>query len=555
MGIWVVLAGLVVVSAANAEDSFQPSSRYVVRTDHWSAADEQGYGAFVQAIGESSCSTLDACLHSDANPFRASDPADHKFESDCADLPYVLRFYYAWKRGLPFSYVSVVAPAGGESPDIRYSRHGNNVTARTDVRSGVMSGYAILDKIRADVSSATYRVHPDSDGPPEQDFYSPALDPKSIRPGTVIYDPAGHLAIVFRVDPNGRVHFFDAHTDFSLTQMVYDLRFTRARPADGAGFKNWRPIRLVGAKRLADGTLDGGHIVAASNKEISDFSDEQYYGNGVRPADESWDDATFTLKGERLDYYDYVRAQLAGGQLVFDPLDEISEMVNSICSNLQYRAQAVDLAQSVGMEKRPEPERLPRNIYGTDGDWEMYSTPSRDARLKTAFKALRDETQRFLEMHDKGDPGHHLNYSGIDLVQDMLAMYSRTNARCELAYTKSDASTVALSYEEARKRLFAMSFDPYQCPERRWGASDPAELASCRDNSVKQEWYAAEQNLRNQLDRTYDARMDFTLKELQTPGPGKGAATAPDTDVGAYLAGARDAEQAKPAQPASASAP
>jgi len=552
---WGVLAGVLAVCAAHADGAFQPSSIYVVRSDRWSEADERGYGEFVQAIGESSCSTLDACLHSDANPFRASDPADHKFESDCADLPYVLRFYYAWKRGLPFSYVSTVAPAGGESPDIRYSRHGNNVTARTDVPGGVMSGYAILDKIRAEVSSATYRIHPDSDGPPEQDFYSPALDPKSIRPGTVIYDPAGHLAIVFRVDPNGRVHFFDAHTDFSLTQMVYDLRFTRARPADGAGFKNWRPVRLIGAKRLADGTLQGGHIGVAPNKDIPDFSDEQYYGNGARPADEDWTNATFTLNGERLDYYDYVRAQLAGGQLVFDPLDEISEMVKSICSNLQYRAQAVDLAQSVGMENKSEPERLPRNIYGTEGDWETYSTPSRDARLKTAFKALRDESQRFMEMHNSGDPGHHLDYSGIDLAQDMLAIYSRTNARCMLAYTRSDASSVPLSYEEARRRLFAMSFDPYHCPERRWGASDPAELATCRDGPLKQEWYSAEQNLRNQLDRTYDARMDFTLKELQTPGPGKGVPAAPDTDVAAYLESTRDAEQGKPVQPVSAKAP
>jgi hypothetical protein len=36
------------------------------------------------------------------------------------------------------------------------------------------------------------------------------------------------------------------------------------------------------------------------------------------------------------------------------------------------------------------------------------------------------------------------------------------------------------------------------------GRDDP-ELATCRDGAVKQAWYAAEQNLRNQLDRTYDA--------------------------------------------------
>ncbi|MGC9954708.1 MAG: hypothetical protein ABSD21_10565 [Rhizomicrobium sp.] len=541
-GLWAFLASVLPIIAAEAGEppGSQPSFLYVIRYDRWSDADERGFGEFVQAIGESDCDTLDACLHSDANPFRASDPPSHKFESDCAELPYVLRFYYAWKRSLPFSYVSEVAPRGNGNGDIRYSRYGNMVAARTDVPGGVMSGYQIIERIRADVSSATYRVHPDLDGPLPQDFYSPAIDPKSIGPGTVIYDPAGHLAIVSRVDPGGRIHFFDAHTDYTLTQMVYDLRFTRTRPADGAGFKNWRPIRLVGAERLADGTLTGGHIVAEPNKNIANFSDEQYFGNGVRPADEDWASGTFALNGEQLEYYDFVRAKLAGGQLVFDPVKEIGEMASSICSNLHYRVQAVDLALAVGMAMKPEPERLPRNIYGTEGDWEIYSTPSRDAPLKTAFKALRDEAQRFMEMYERGDAAQHLNYSGSDLAQDMFAAYNRATAQCRIAYTRSGASSVTLSYEEARKRLFAMSFDPYQCAERRWGATD-AELSTCPDGPRKQDWYAAEQNLRNQINRTYDARMDFTLDELKAPGPGKGVPFPPDTDVRTYLEGLRGA--------------
>jgi hypothetical protein len=84
-----------------------------------------------------------------------------------------------------------------------------------------------------------------------------------------------------------------------------------------------------------------------------------------------------------------------------------------------------------------------------------------------------------------------------------------------------------------------MSFDPYQCSERRWGATNPGELATCRDGPGKQAWYAAEQNLRDQIDRTYDARMDFTLDELKRPGPGKGVAAPPNVDVRGYLVSAR----------------
>jgi hypothetical protein len=99
-----------------------------------------------------------------------------------------------------------------------------------------------------------------------------------------------------------------------------------------------------------------------------------------------------------------------------------------------------------------------------------------------------------------------------------------------------------------------MSFDPYQCAERRWGAAN-AELSTCPDGPLKQAWYAAEQNLRNQIDRTYDARMDFTLGELNAPGPGKGVPSPPDTDVRAYLESVRDAKQSHTPQPESASAP
>jgi hypothetical protein len=481
---------------------------YVVRHESWSAADEQGWRDFIAAIGSSDCPTLDACLKSSANPYRDSDRPGFRFESDCADLPYVLRFYYAWKRGLPFSFESEIA-ARGPTRDIRYSKDGNKVAARFDVPSAVDTGYNWLARIQGAVSSASYRLHPDMDG---TDLYSPRLDPRSIRAGSIVYDPAGHVGVVYDVDAKGRIHFFDAHTDFSLTEMTYDLRFARDAPEVGAGFKNWRPVRLVGAARRADGVLVGGHIELAANKAIADFSTEQFFGNGPRRAD--WKSGTFVLNGETLDYYDYVRAKMAGGTLLFEPVAEIRDMARSNCIDLHYRAQAVDLALAAGIQNRPEPARLPENIYGTEGDWETYSTPSRDARLKTAFKYLRDQAERFVGMARRRDP--HLTYDGQDIAGDLLKAYDRETRYCRVA---------GLTYEEARRRLFAMSFDPYHCAERRWGADTP-----CGD-AVKEAWYAAEQGLRNQLVRSYGARMDFTLEQLKArPVP-----VVPDTDARAYL--------------------
>ncbi len=518
-------------------------STYIIRFDRWSDVDERDYSEFVSSIGKSGCNTVDACLHGPGNPFRASDPPDTRFYSDCANLPYVLRAYFAWKRGLPFSYASGVAPRGSSS-DIRYSMNGNQITGRTDVLTGSTDGYSLLRTLISATSSAPYRVHPALETPREPDFYSVALAPKSIRPGTIIYDPDGHVAVVYQVERDGRIQFMDAHPDNTMTRGYYDLRFVRGPPAVGGGFKNWRPMRLEGYTRRGDGVLTGGHVVLASNSQIPDFSDEQYYGNGPRTGDAGWASGTFTLNGEAMDYYDYVRAKVAGGKLEIEPVAELTDSIRSICSDLHDRAQAVDLAIAAGIQNRPEPNRLPPNIYGTSGDWETYSTPSRDARLKTSFKELRDKAQRYVEMYSSGDP--HLVYAGRDLVADLIEAYDREVGRCGVSYTKTNGTSVSLPYEEVHNRLFKLSFDPYQCIERRWGATDPNELATCRDGPDKQAWYAAEQNLRNQIDRTYEARMDFTRDQLLTPGPGKGVAQAPDTDARAYLLSVRGTQRGTP---------
>lgn len=525
---WTRFAGLLAVLAMLASPA-SAASRYVIRHSEWTPADERDYGEFIAAIGASGCERVDSCLHSGANIFAAADPPGAEFYSDCADLPYVLRFYFAWHRGLPFSYAEEVSPRGRAS-DIRYSPRGNEIDARRDVESGA-DALAVLARMRDAVSSATYRTHPALEGRLESDFYSPQLSPGAIRPGTVIYDPNGHLAIIWKVERDGRLRYIDAHPDNSLTRGFYDRRFVRASPGMGAGFKNWRPLRLEGATRRGDG-LYGGHMVLARNAEIADFSLAQYYGTGARPADGAWRQGGFSLSGRAMDYYDYVRARMAGGALRFDPLREVADMVASNCADLSYRGDAVTAALETGLENEPEPARLPVNIYGTDGDWEVYSTPSRDARLKTAFKELRDAAERFVALWRAHDAS--LSYAGGDLPADMLAAYDRAASACAISYRRSDGSSVSFGYEEARARLFRLSFDPYQCVERRWGAQG-SELATCRDGAVKQAWYEAEQSLRNQIDRTYEAEMDWSLAELQSGDRRIGAALPPDTDTRGFL--------------------
>ena len=530
-----IFAACVALFALTCAASAQP---WKVFKDHWSQEDEEGYSRFVQAIGESGCSTPDDCFESHANPYASSDPPGIRLHADCADLPYLLRAYYAWKNGLPFSWATAVAPRGRGGGDIRFNTTGNRVVGRSSVigRSGGTNGPSILYAIRDQISSASYRVaHTFDKGGDVSDFYSPKIARGSIRPGTVIYDINGHVTLVYKVTEDGRIHYMDSHPDNSLTRSMFGGQFARDDPALGSGFKNFRPFQLVGAHQAGDGSLVGGRIVFAENEQIPDFSAEQYYGN-VPGFDSDWKTGKFRNGKSEMNFYDYVRFKLADPNFAFNPVNELRESMRSICGDLRDRLMSVYLAQLAGVHRKDHPGRLPDNIYGTNSmEWEVYSTPSRDARLKTRFVELRNNMARLIKAFENRDP--NVRYTGANLKADLLAAFQEQSQKCGVNYRNSDGKVLALSFEEVMKRLYRLSFDPYHCVELRWGASLKEELASCDDSPLKLRWYEAEQRLRNQIDRTYGTPMGFTLDDLRAGKRGSGRDDAPDVDVLAVIKG------------------
>lgn len=486
-------------------------------TREWSPAFEKKFQEFVGVMGESGCKSLDACLTSpSSNPLYASrTPKGRKFLADCADFPYALRMYFSWMEGLPFDYVNKVTQANPReetNDDIRYTKFGNKPAGRRVISAGaIFDAYRELNNMRDTVSTATYRMHYNE----LSDFYPAALNRSTIQPGTVVYDPSGHAAIVYKIEKDGRIKMMDAHPDNSVTRITFDQKFTRSRPAHGSGLKLWRP-----------------ELSGEASEHLPNFSTEQF-------------NKSFTLNGETVTFYDYVRARMAGS-LEFNPVVEIKSMMLELCSNVHDREASVNLALRDGIQKKRHPERLPENIYGTTGEWEEYSTPSRDARLKVAFVELRQEIERFVSLYRQGNArikyepkaSRYSGRCGSDrscfLVASLMAAYEDVtmSPSCVFRYQKSDGKTQELGYADVEQRLFALSFDPYHCGELRWGASG-AELASCRDDNEKRDWYEAEQGLRNQTERTYDARMDFNVRDTRRLGQPK----RPDVDLWSYLAG------------------
>jgi len=288
-----------------------PISWRISKTE-WTAADEKRFGDFVRTIAESGCKTTVECMKGPGNPYRGSDPAGLTFHADCAKWIYMLRAYYAWKNGLPFSYVDKIA---GKGTDIRFSQSSNHALSRHDLvdRGTGIAAEAALKAIHNKVWSATYRMDPVAEIPVEQDFYSPRIAPGAIHAGTVVYDINGHVAIVYDVTDDGHILYMDAHPDQSVSRSTYGPQFGQSTAKLGGGFKNFRPLKLVGAIRRKDGTFLGGRVVLASNREIVDYSLEQYRGN-TGGAKGDGPDAQFSYNNASLDLFEYARAAMSGGK-------------------------------------------------------------------------------------------------------------------------------------------------------------------------------------------------------------------------------------------------
>ncbi|MEM8936836.1 MAG: hypothetical protein AAGC77_10555 [Pseudomonadota bacterium] len=546
MGMWRIALALIGIAAmlgiapARAESSLRAANdtaAWQIRKTSWSQSDEDGYAAFVQIIGRSTCSSLEECLKSTANPLRSS--VDPRLTGDCADMAYILRGYYAWKMGLPFSYQSAMRTADGAREDIRYSTAGNVVVSRRSaVGAEPVNARSYLARIGGEVSTAMFRTHPETGGGrTHDDFYPVKISRDGVRPGVIAYDIFGHVGIVYDVLEDGRILVVASHPDNSVTRTVYGPNFMRSGPQLGAGLKAWRPVWIEGAQKGADGVYRGGRLKGAQNSGLAHYSLEQYFGNAPHPSGD-WAAGQFRHGDRTLEYYDFVRRRMAAPNFAYNPVDELRYGLQTICGAVKARKVAVDKAYKSRIYLKPHPNRLPPNIFGTYGEWEEYSTPSRDARLKISFIELRRELEKLVADLDAGAPS--VRYDGDDLAGDLLAAFDEEKAACAFVYTRSDATRVLMNLGHVADRLFDLSFDPYHCPERRWGARG-AELETCADDALKSQWYNAQRFLRYQAERTYDVRMDFTLSELQPPmiAPpeqgGLGVEAPADADIRGYI--------------------
>ncbi len=256
-------------------------------TRSWDARAEREYGAWVRTIGlaveAGRCRTLAGCLdRPDVNPLHVA-RRRWRFRADCGDVPYILRAYFSWRRGLPFVHTAAMR---GE----RYGRGGPHAFTNRPRGTLTWADYAtprrLIEGLGSVVRSSFFRLRPELE---DTDTYPARVDRQGVRPGTAFYDPDGHVLVVYAVDPDGAVRLIDGHPGGSFTARRFSERLTLGSSAQGGGFRNFRPIYLR-----------GGAWARPRNAELPD------HDHGAQHDPERW-----VSQGRRVGYHAWVRDRLA----------------------------------------------------------------------------------------------------------------------------------------------------------------------------------------------------------------------------------------------------
>jgi hypothetical protein len=383
-----------------------------------------------------------------------------RLEPDCADLPYFLRAYFAWKLGLPFGWSSCSRGQGGMPPRCAGWRSNLDVGAGGEPLVARMQRFFARD-LAWGVQSGAGRAAAD-DG--RSDFYPTRLSAETLRPGTVYADPYGHMLVVVRRVPQtasapGMLLAVDAQPDGTVARKRYwrgNFLFALDPSLGAPGFKRFRPI-----------VRDGSGLRPLGNREIvahpdwGDFSREQYASD---------------VEG----FYDRVDDVLSP-----EPLDAAAAFRDAIAAlDEQVRTRLRSVANGEAfMARHPDTVAMPEGaaIFETTGPWEDYATPARDLRLLVAVDVVRGFPARAARRPERWAPP--AGGAPADVRAELEDLLRTEAAARRFEYTRSDGSPWTLSLADvlARGEAFETAYNPNDCVEVRWAAPPASEeAATCR---------------------------------------------------------------------------
>lgn len=377
---------------------------------------------------------------------------------DCADLPYILRAYFAWKVGLPFAFRACGRGSGQKAPQCGQPKIRTEFTEG----SGSQTLFRNLAREVADtVHSGSARTSLDDE---HTDFYPVPLERRSLWPGTIYADPYGHVLMLVEWVPQtekepGLLFAVDAQPDNTVARKrFWEGNFLFANDENaGSGFKHFRPLVQTSARRWRP----------LANDELSDHP-------GFAPM------ATAPDQQSADDFYAGVAKLI--NPLGLAPEQAYEDSLDALVEQLETRVTSVDNGEAFFRKQPGSVIAMPAGaaIFQTIGPWEDYSTPSRDMRLLIAIKVLNDLPEKIVrhpELFVLNGQNPYEAKAGIER-HHALRVLERS-----IRYTRTDGSSweLPLATVLTRKTAFEMAYNPNDCPERRWGAKPGTEeFSTCR---------------------------------------------------------------------------
>jgi hypothetical protein len=441
--------------------------------ERWSAGTERLYSMFVESLfaypfDDRTWTNLETIL---ADPQRnllfghlgSDEERRIALEPDCADLPYFLRAYFAWKLGLPFAYRHCNRGRKGEAPFCDGELH-TNLSATPEGRD-VVEKFATF--ARADIAngvhSGTGRTGPSDSN---TDYYPVPLTREALAPGAVFADPYGHGYVVVGwvpqgLDSHGMLIGADAQPDGTIGRRRFwrgTFLFSPETTEAGAGFKRFRPLSVRG------GTIVSvpNERIAALHPDLAPWSLEQYAGG-------------------KDGFYDRVEALVNPRPLA--ATDALEVLLTALFEQVKARVTSVQNGEAnLGTSRKVVDMPRGHAVFETSGAWEDFSTPSRDMRLLIAIDtvtsfpaAVRRQPTRF-----------GLPESGAVLesaVKELEARVAKRLGELAFEYPRSDGSPFRLTVADvvARAKELELAYNPNDCAEVRWGAPEGSEeRATCK---------------------------------------------------------------------------
>lgn len=386
---------------------------------------------------------------------------------DCADLPYFLRAYFAWKLRLPLGYRHCDRGSSKRPTRCDALRTNSDQVLLGSRETPAKAFSRFLRRRLSYVHSGSGRTAPDDD---ESDLYPVPLTRKALRPGVVYVDPYGHLLVVAKrvaqtASASGALYAIDGHPDLSVGRKRFwrgAFLFKASTRAGAGGFKAFRPI----VKR--DGVL-----TALTNDEL------RKQRTFPRPSAQQYRHGTngFYERMDRVINPRPLSPKQAFGERLKAFYELIQERVDSVAAGERHMREV-----GYALMKMPAGPR----IFETRGSWENFSTPARDLRLLIAIEDVVGFPERVVDHPDRfALPKGRTPEKARSALAQLLAQYGSEHT---IEYTKSDGTTQRLTINEviARAKQLEVAYNPNDCVEIRWGATG-RELESCTRHAPQEQ--------------------------------------------------------------------